>query len=145
MASFEEADAVAEVLAWLGEHPVTLTLLGDPTPSLSGILEAPWPHLIVTEGVDGDLRNMTWEHEQEVVLQLVSDPTGAPGKAALRKQVLQLAKAAVELSDQPRTATEVVTCNVRPTNVPPRYQQLTTGQLSYSVSLMVTVHPPLVS
>lgn len=143
MPSFEDADAVAEVLTWLRGHPVTLDLLGTPDPSVSGILEAPWPHLIVGEGTNGDLRNMVWEQEQEVTLELVSDPTGAPGKAALRKQVLQLAQAALELPNQPRTATDVVVSSVRVVPTPPVYSKLSTGQLSYRVSLMVVVHPPL--
>jgi hypothetical protein len=141
--SFHDADAVAEVISWLSTHTTATGLLGDP-PSLSGIAEAPWPHLVVIEGLNGDLRNLTWEHEQEVTLELLSSPTTGPGKAALRNQLLQLAAAVMELPDRAVGPTSVVVSNVKPSGGL-RFQKLTTGQLSYQLSLLVTVHPPLSS
>lgn len=140
--SFHDADAVAEVLSWLRTHATALDVLGDP-PSLSGIPEAPWPHLVVTEGINSDLRNMTWEHMQEVTLELLSDPTTGPGKAALRQQILRLAAAVLELPGRTVAPTDAVVSFVEPGTL--RFQKLSTGQLSYQLDMKVTVHPPLSS
>jgi hypothetical protein len=144
MPSFDEADAVSAVIAHLRTHATTLELLGSP-PSVSGILEGGWPHLIVTEGANGNLRNMIWEHDQEVTLQLVSHPNGTPGKAALRRQLLRLASVVVDLPNKTDWVPgDVIVSNVTTAGTA-GFRPLSTGQLSYEVGLMVTVRPPLVS
>lgn len=138
--AFEDADAVAEVLTWLRQHPAAAAYLGDP-PSISGELEPPWPHLIVTEGTGGDLREMQYGHEQEVEFQLVSHPTGAPGKAALRKAIVALMRAVTELPERDVTlASQAVVSRVKPSGTL-HYDKLSTGQLQYTGSLSVTIRP----
>ncbi len=142
MGSFEDADAVALLLTWLRANAEVRGLLGDPSPSVSGINEPPWPHLILTEGLGTELRGGVWSHVQEVELQLRSDPTGMPGKAVLRKLLMGLVRIAMTAPETPVTLpTQAVICAVEETGSV-AFQKLSTGQLVYSVSLRVTVRPP---
>lgn len=144
MPELADADPVALVLTFLKAHQVTAAELGGPT-NVSGIHEAPWPHLIVTEGPNGVIRDSLWSQEQEVILSLVGDPTGMPGKAELRRKLLRLVAAVCALPEVEVTdPTKAVVSNVEP-NGNVVYTPLTTGQPAYDATITVTVRPPLVA
>ncbi|MFF4188102.1 hypothetical protein ACFYZ9_33400 [Streptomyces sp. NPDC001691] len=140
-ASYEIADAdpVAAILAWLAEHPTVVEALGGPG-RVSGTVEAPWPHLRVTPGATGDMRNLEWATESEVMLEVYGDPGGWPGPAALRRIALLSALAAKELTDAPSTPGQPVISRVRPSGVLID-SPLADGQPRTMFGLLVTVRP----
>lgn len=135
-----DADPVAAVLAWLAEHPKVREALGGPG-HVSGALEAPWPHLRVTAGPGGDMRDLRWATEPEVSLELYGDPGGWPGPAALRRTLLACAVAAAEMPDVPTVPGESVVSGVRPSGMLIE-SPLATGQPRWIMGLLVTIHPP---
>ncbi|MFI8265270.1 hypothetical protein [Streptomyces sp. NPDC085665] len=135
-----DADPVAAVLAWLAEHPKVAEALGGPG-RVSGVREAPWPHLRVTPGFGGDLRTLEWATEPEVALEVYGDPSGWPGPAALRRIALVCALAAKELVDEPSKTGHSVVSSVRPSGVLID-SPLADGQPRHIFSLLITVHPP---
>ncbi|MFJ4342700.1 hypothetical protein [Streptomyces sp. NPDC088915] len=136
-----DADPVAVVLAWLAEHPKVAEALGG-SGRVSGIREAPWPHLRVAPGAGGDMRALEWAIEPEVTLEVYGDPGGWPGPAALRRIALIAALAAKELPDAPAKPGRPVVSSVRPSGVLID-SPLADGQPRHLFGLLVTVHPPL--
>ncbi|MFJ8301365.1 hypothetical protein ACIQ9R_36440 [Streptomyces sp. NPDC094447] len=139
--SVADADPVAAVLAWLAKHPKVHEALGGPG-HVSGIREAPWPHLRVTSGPGGDMRTLEWATEPEVTLEVYGDPGGWPGPAALRRIALVAALAAKELPDATAEPGQPVVTSVRPSGALID-SPLADGQPRHLFGLLVTVHPPL--
>ncbi|MFF4276123.1 hypothetical protein [Streptomyces sp. NPDC001536] len=135
-----DADPVAVVLAWLAAHPKVTEVLGG-SGRVSGVREAPWPHLRVIPGAGGDLRNLEWATEPEVVLEVYGDPSGWPGPATLRRIALVCALAAKELVDQPAEPGRPVVSSVRPSGVLID-SPLADGQPRHLFGLLTTIHPP---
>ncbi|MFG2986258.1 hypothetical protein ACGFYQ_34240 [Streptomyces sp. NPDC048258] len=132
-------DPVAEVLAWLQQHPKVAECLGGPG-RVSGTAEAPWPHLRVTDGPGGDLRDLTWATSPEVTLEVYGDPGGWPGKAELRRLLLTCAVAARELPEAPHTGGRPVISGVRPSGLL-IWSPLVDEQPRWLLTLSVTLHP----
>lgn len=135
-----DTDPVAVVLAWLAEHPQLTEALGGPG-RVSGIREAPWPHMRVTAGPGGDMRTLEWATEPEVTLEVYGDPSGWPGPAALRRIALIGALAAKELPDAQAKPGQPVVSSVRPSGVLID-SPLADGQPRHILGLLVAVHPP---
>lgn len=135
-----DVDPVVVVLEWLRAHPAVTDLLGGPE-HVSGIYEDPWPHLVVDDGNTQDLRDLRYEAEWEVELQLYGAPNGAPGKAALRRTAVRLMEVVCDLPEQQATSPYLpVVSRVRATALV--YQPLSSGQPVYNMSLAITVRPP---
>ncbi|MEU3652841.1 hypothetical protein AB0E67_08300 [Streptomyces sp. NPDC032161] len=113
--------------------------LGGPN-RVSGISEAPWPHLRVTHGPGGDLRTLTWATEPEVSLEVYGDPGGWPGQAELRRIILACAAAAMELPDAAHTPGQPVINGVRPSGSI-LWSPLVDGQPRWLLGLLITLHP----
>jgi hypothetical protein len=136
-----DADALAVVLAHLKAHPTVTGLFGT---SVSGMTEGPWPHLTVTDGPGGDLRDGRWAHDQEIILEAHGNPSGTPGKAALKNMLFRAVAAVRELPDLPvLDPTAPVVSRVRSTGVLV-WNPMANGQGVYTTSVMVSIHPPLV-
>ncbi|MFE1289627.1 hypothetical protein [Streptomyces sp. NPDC058751] len=135
-----DVDPVAVVLAWLAKHPQVTAALGGPG-RVSGVREAPWPHLRVIPGVGGDLRDLEWVTEPEVILEVYGDPSGWPGPHALRRIALVCALATKELVDQPAGPGQPVISSVRPSGVLID-SPLADGQPRHIFGLLTTIHPP---
>ncbi|NEA53595.1 hypothetical protein G3I60_05340 [Streptomyces sp. SID13666] len=134
-----DADPVSAVLSWLAGHPKVADALGGPG-RVSGVAEAPWPHLIVTHGPGGDLRDLTWATAPQVSLEIHGDPGGWPGRAELRRIILTCALAARELVDaDPQPAGPVIS-GVLPTGQL-IWSPLVDGQPRWLLGLSVTLHP----
>jgi hypothetical protein len=140
IADIADADPVTVVLAWLAEHPKVTAALGGPG-RVSGVREAPWPHLRVAPGAGGDLRALEWATEPEVTLEVYGDPSGWPGPHALRQIALVAALAAKELVDQPAAPGQPVVSSVRPSGVLID-SPLADGQPRHIFGLLTTIHPP---
>ncbi|GGW95264.1 hypothetical protein [Streptomyces noursei] len=134
-----ETDPVSVLLAWLQKHPRVAAALGAPG-RVSGIAEAPWPHLRVTHGPSGDMRTLTWATEPEVTLEVYGDPGGWPGQAELRRIILVCAAAATELVYAPHAPDQPVISGVRPSGTL-IWSPLVDGQPRWLLGLLVTLHP----
>uniref|UniRef100_UPI003F494B67 hypothetical protein n=1 Tax=Streptomyces sp. CA-136453 TaxID=3240050 RepID=UPI003F494B67 len=134
-----DTDPVAVVLAWLSEHPKVTEALGG-AGRVSGIPEAPWPHLAVTPGASGDMRSLEWATQPEVTLEVYGDPGGWPGRAALRRIALVCALAARELTEAAGEPGAPVVSSVRPSGVLID-APLADGQPRTLFGLLVTIHP----
>lgn len=138
-----DADPVEVVLAWLKNHPQVGDLLGGPDHA-TGLMEAPWPHLVVGDGTGGDLRDFRWDAELEVAFDLYSHPNGAPGTSAMRKILMRVLRVVADLPEEQVVTDETpVVSRVRPAGTY-SWQPLTNGQLRVSSSVYVTIHPPKV-
>ncbi|MEW1677833.1 hypothetical protein AB0O47_32045 [Streptomyces noursei] len=135
-----DVDPTAVVLSWLAAHPAVAKALGGPG-RVSGIAEAPWPHLRVAPGPGGDMRSLEWAVEPEVTLEVYGDPAGWPGPAALRRIALVSALAVKELTEAPAVAGQPVVSSVRPSGALIE-APLADGQPRHVFGLLVAVHPP---
>ncbi|MEU9699550.1 hypothetical protein [Streptomyces sp. NPDC047981] len=134
-----DTDPVSAMLAWLQHHPRVAEALEGPG-RVSGIPEAPWPHLRVTHGPGGDLRTLTWATEPEVTLEVYGDPGGWPGQAELRRILLTCATAATEVAEAPHSPGRPVISGVRPSGTL-LWSPLVDGQPRWLIGLLVTIHP----
>lgn len=140
MADLTSADAVAISLAWLRQHTGVLQALGG-ADHITGLLEAPWPHVVVSPSPGGDLRGLRWDTVQEVSLDVHDDPAGTLGQAGLWRLAVLCATALTELPDREFAATEPVVCEAEPSGSV-IWSPLETGQGRWQVSLSLVVHPP---
>ncbi|PNG22427.1 hypothetical protein [Streptomyces cahuitamycinicus] len=134
-----DADPVSELLAWLQQSTEAAGALGGPG-RVSGVREAPWPHLLVTHGPGGDLRDLNWATSPEVTLEVYGDPGGWPGKAELRRILLRCATAAKTRVDAPHTPGRPVITGIRPSGLLV-WSPLVDGQPRWLMNLLVTLHP----
>lgn len=136
-----DANPVAVALAWLQDHPVTAATLGGPG-HVTGLTEAPWPHLRVHGGPNGSIRDSRGSAEYEVELELVGDPTGAPGQAVLWQAGMRLLDALCDLPEQQTTGPGVpVVSRVRPNGVL-AWAPMTNGQPRYIIGVTIVIRPP---
>lgn len=142
---------VAVALAWLQQHDGVLTGWGG-VDHVDGRVRAPFPHLRVTAGPGGGLRDGLWVRDQEVRLEGYSALDGSPGEFVMSDLLLLAVGALMELQDRDHSPTDPVISRVRPVGAPGRQtqgvgglggQQLTSGQVLYATSVMVTGRPPL--
>lgn len=134
-----DADPVSELLAWLQQSPEAAEALGG-SGRVSGILEAPWPHLVVTHGPGGDLRDLRWATSPEVTLEVYGDPGGWPGRAELRRILLRCAAAAQARVEAPYVPGRPVVSGVHPSGLLV-WSPLVDGQPRWLMNLLVTLHP----
>ncbi|MEU9354993.1 hypothetical protein AB0D65_29360 [Streptomyces griseoloalbus] len=134
-----DADPVSAILAWLQEHPEAADALGGPG-RVSGIAEAPWPHLRIIPGPGGDLRDLRWAIAPEVTFELLGDPGGWPGQAELRRIMLRCAKAAQDLAEAPHVPGRPVISGIKPSGLLV-WSPLVDGQPRWLMNLSVTLHP----
>ncbi|MEV7512081.1 hypothetical protein AB0O57_29405 [Streptomyces sp. NPDC091201] len=134
-----DADPVSELLAWLQQSPAAADALGGPG-RVSGIPEAPWPHLVVTHGAGGDFRDLTWATSPEVMLELHGDPGGWPGRAELRRILLLCATIAKQAVEAPHVPGRPVISGVQPSGTLV-WAPLVDGQPRWMFGLSVTIHP----
>ena len=134
-----DADPVSVLLAWLKQSTTAADALGGPD-RVSGIEEAPWPHLKVSHGPGGDLRDLNWSIAPAVTLEALGDPGGWPGQAELRRILLRCAKAAQELAEAPHVPGRPVVRGIKPSGLL-IWSPLVDGQPRWLMNLSVTLHP----
>ncbi|MGW8387097.1 hypothetical protein ACWGMW_07800 [Streptomyces albidoflavus] len=134
-----DADPVSELLAWLQQSPGAAEALGG-TGRVSGIAEAPWPHLRVTHGPGGTLGDLTWATTPEVTLEVYGDPGGWPGQAELRRVLLRCAQEAQALVGAAQPPGRPVVSSVMPSGLLV-WSPLVDGQPRWLMNLAVTLHP----
>src|SRR4051812_35940944 len=116
MADLSTADPIAVVLGWLRQHPAVLAELGNDPAHVSGVNEAPYPHVRVTSGPGGSDRDLRWLIAPEVLIEVYGDQAGAPGEAELRRLLYVVLSAVKELQDQPFGPDEPVVSAIRSAN-----------------------------
>ncbi len=134
-----DADPVSALLAWLQQSTAAADALGGPG-RVSGIAEAPWPHLRISHGPGGDLRDLNWAIAPEVTLEVYGDPGGWPGQAELRRILLSCARAALNVVEAPHVPGQPVISGVRPSGLLV-WSPLVDGQPRWLMNLSVTLHP----
>ncbi|MFF9901227.1 hypothetical protein [Streptomyces longispororuber] len=134
-----DADPVSVLLSWLQQHPKATAALGGPG-RVSGIAEAPWPHLRITHGPGGDLRDLTWATAPEVTLEVYGDPSGWPGQAELRRITMACAAAAKDIVEAPHAPGRPVISGIRPSGTLV-WSPLVDGTPRWILGLLVTLHP----
>lgn len=134
-----DADPVSTVLAWLQEHPVAADALGGPG-RVSGLAEAPWPHLRIAPGPGGDLRDLNWAIAPEITLEAYGDPGGWPGQAGLRRILLRCARATQDLVEASYVPGRPVVSGIKPSGLL-LWSPLVDGQPRWVMNLSVTLHP----
>lgn len=138
-ARLADADPLPQVLAYLQQHPDVTEALGGPG-HVSGLLEEPWPHITVTPGPGGDLRNLRWDTVMDISIEAYGDPSGWPGPAELRRLALLAVAVCVELPDADRPPGAPVITAVSPSGAL-AWTPLETGQPRWSTGVLVTSHP----
>lgn len=141
MPDLTDADPVEVAVQWLAAHPAVLDALGGPE-HVTGIPEAPWPHVVVSEGVNGVIRESWHSGEFEVELAVLGHPTGAPGQAALWRIAMKVLKALSELPEQqvPEPGVPVVSI-ARPSGVF-AWSPMTNGQPRYVIGVLLVLRAP---
>lgn len=134
-----DADPVSVLLAWLQQSTEAADALGGPG-RVSGIAEAPWPHLVIGHGAGGDMRDLRWATAPEVTLEVHGDPGGWPGKAELRRILIACAQAAQGIVEAPHTPGRPVINGVKPSGLLV-WAPLVDGQPRWLMNLSVTLHP----
>jgi len=135
-----DADAVAVALAWLQNHERLAAEVGG----ISGIVESPWPRIVVSSGAGGDLGDLRWNIRQEVQLEVLGDPDGRPGKAALWRIAMLAVSALAELQDRDDVPPGVPVVSGVDANGAVVWSPLANGQHRWVISVYLTLHPPQV-
>lgn len=138
--SFVDADPTALVYARLRAHPGVLAAFGS-AEHITGLLEAPWPHLLVRAGADdvGDM--VTSALSGEVTMEVWGHPDGREGRAALRRLLLVALEAVGALAQEDTPDGQPVVYGVTVVQ-PPGPLPLANGQERWAVTVAVTLNPP---
>ncbi|MDH6628659.1 hypothetical protein M2271_006492 [Streptomyces sp. LBL] len=134
-----DADPVSVLLAWLQQSAEVADALGGPG-RVSGISEAPWPHLVIGHGPGGDLRDLNWATAPEVTLEVHGDPGGWPGQAELRRTLVRCAQVVQGIVEAPQAPGLPVVNGVKPSGLLV-WSPLVNGQPRWLMHLSVTLHP----
>lgn len=139
MADLSSVDPVARVIGHLQSHTGVLLAFGGAN-HISGLMEAPWPHLRVTDGEGGDLRGMRWSGEFEVMLECYGDPGATIGEGEVRRLCLLAGFAVKELEDADHVPGTSPVSFVGPSGVAIN-QKLTNGQYRFTMGLTLVMRP----
>lgn len=123
--------AAAEVAAILG---------GDAEVHVTGELEPGWPHVILATGPGGDLRDLLWDMEHEVMVEVYGSPAAIPGEAELWTVAVRIAQLLRDLPERDTEPGWPVVTMVRPSGTL-AYQEMPSGHNQWTLGLLVTIHP----
>ena len=137
MASFAGTDPLPVILARLKAHPRVLEVLPG-ADAISGLREAPWPHVAVTTGADGAVLSRNARlGSYGIAFAVWGDPDGRHGDAALSHVCGVIIDALLDMRDADHVPGEPVMHDV---DVPqlPYPQPLTNGMRRWLFSASVT-------
>lgn len=141
MGDLADADAVAEVLTHLKGDTTLLASFGGSPANVSGLPEAPFPHIVVSPGAGGDLRELLASHEPEVLLEWYAPGDGSIGSADLWRVAMRTLTSLKQMPERVQPAGRPVVCDVRVTGGLTR-TPLESGQLRWQATVNVTIAPP---
>jgi hypothetical protein len=140
MGDLSDVDPVGEVI-WRFLNAAEVTeILGGPD-RVSGLLEAPFPHLRVIPGSTGEMSTMRGRMVHEVTLELYGPMDGSVGSAALFRMLAKVLRFANRIPDGAHPSGRAVLSRLNIQGGITR-QPLTSGQLRYVATLNVTILPP---
>ena len=132
MGDLSDADPVAEVLRAVRAAAADV---GVPDAShVSGIIEGPWPHIVVSPGPGGDLRDARAVIEPDVLVEVVGPADGTIGPAALWRIAMKCVLLAKGLPERDHEPGRPVISDVRFTGGLAK-QRLSSGQTRREGSL----------
>lgn len=138
-ADLSDVDPVASALDWLKADEVLVAKFGS-AEHISGLYEAPWPHLVVEDGPGGSLGVLRWATIGEVTLKVFDDPRGKLGAGGCRRLVIAAAMSLTKMTDTTPGEAKAVTCNVVPSGVASPNPQRN-GQNCWVLGVLLTQHP----
>lgn len=139
MGELWEADPVAEVLRAYKADP---SAVGVPDEThISGQIEGPWPHIVVSPGPGGDLRDALAVIEPDVLVEVIGPADGSIGSAALWRIAMRCITTAKRLEQDVTEPGRPVISQVRFTGGLTK-QPLSSGQVRYQANLSVAISPP---
>lgn len=141
MPGLADADPVPVVLSHLRQHTGLLAEVGGDADNITGIVEAPWPHVRIATAPGGDLRDMRWAAETAVLIEVFGDPAGKTGEAKLRRIAFTVLEAVKELEGADAAPGKPFIARVSAADVPASVP-LTTGQRKWSATLRLVARPP---
>lgn len=109
MTDLSTSDAVAETLHHLLNDPDVAAALGGDD-RVSGVMEAPWPHVVVSQGGDGDLGLMRGRLVHEVKLELYGPMDHSIGAAELYRIMLVVLTSVADMSERDHPSGHAVVC-----------------------------------
>ncbi len=139
-ADLSAADPFAVVIAHLRAHPAVTAAFGGPD-HVSGLVEAPWPHVRVIPSGGGDLGELLWHTTWQVQVEVIDHPANPVGQAALWRLAMTAAQAARDLTERAVTSADPVVSRVRPSGVV-AWSPLPSGQGRWVCGLLITIRPP---
>ena len=139
MTDLSTVDPVAIVLTALKADSTVVAAFGDAS-HISGIYEAPWPHLRVTDGASGDMGELRWLINPEVRIEVYGDEANLVSEAECRRLLLVAALAVKRLETATSTAGQPTVTGVEVAGVPTN-EPLTSGQTKFSLNLLIGCHP----
>lgn len=126
MSTYADLTAVPVALLWLKTHPAVLAEVQDAT-AVSGMREAPWPHVSLTTGSGGQMGDtLAGTATPEVAFEVWGHPDGRHGDAALSHLCGTIIDALLELRDTDWVPGTPIISGVRPSA--PYPQTLTNKQ-----------------
>lgn len=138
----ETANPVETVLAWLRTDPVILGEFGG-ADRVGGENEAPFPRVRVRHSPDGDDGDLRWHAQPGIVLETYGALDGTPGMHELRRlHFVALRRVAVipERQEAGLVPGWAVITGVLARKARHR-REAVTGQLVWSSSVLVGIHP----
>jgi len=140
MGELYDADPVAEVLAHFKQDPLVIDAAGGED-HISGMIEGPWPHVVVSPGAGGDLREAVASMEPDVLVEVIGPADGTIGPAALWRIAMKAVVSAKGMPERDHVAGRAVVSAVRFTGGLTK-QPLSSGQIRWSATLSVTISAP---
>lgn len=140
MGDLSDADAVAEVLAHLKQDTQLVEAFGG-VDHISGLVEGPWPHLVVSPGPGGDLRDLLAVMDPDVLVEVVGPLDGSMGSAALWRLALKTILSVKAMPERDAEPGRAVVSLVRFTGGLVK-QPLASGQTRWQANLSVSISPP---
>jgi hypothetical protein len=140
MADLSTADPVAVVLSWLRQHSRIISEFGGPE-YLSGLNEAPYPHVRVAPGPGGSDRGLRWLIAPEVLIEVYGSQAGEPGSAELRRLLYVVLTATKELEARQPAPGEPVVTAVNSANNAISSPLVAPAQPRWLAAIQVFLHP----
>lgn len=141
MGALHDADAVSELLTHFKSDPLVLEAIGGPD-HISGLIEGPWPHLVVQPGVGGDLRDLdSAAIEPDVLVDVIGPFDGTVGPAELWRIAMKVLLSAKALPEADHVPGRLVVSKVRVTGGLTK-QPLASGQTRWQATVHLTVSAP---
>lgn len=141
MGELVDADGVSEVLAHCKADADLLAALGGGPEHISGLNEGPYPHLVVSPGFGGDLRDLLAVHVAEVLVEVYGPLDGSVGSHDLWRILMRALVSIKGMPERAHVPGRAIVSGVTVIGGITR-QPLESGQMRWQAITNVAVSPP---